>query len=53
MALKKYVGPACISLLPKTELRAHYKREYGMVDGGPQLYLDGANLQAIVNKYLS
>jgi hypothetical protein len=53
MALKKYLGLACISLLPKTELRSHYKREYGMLDGGPQLYLDGAGLQAVVNKYLS
>jgi hypothetical protein len=52
-ALKKYAGLACVSLLPKTELRAHYKQEYGMVDGGPQLYLDGARLQTLVNKYLS
>jgi len=53
MALRKFFGLACISLLPKTELRSHYKREYGMLDGGPQLYLDGAGLQAIVNKYVS
>jgi hypothetical protein len=53
LALKKYAGLACVSLLPKTELRAHYKREYGMLDGGPQLYLDGVRLQALVNKYLS
>jgi hypothetical protein len=52
LALKRFSGLACISLLPKTELRVHYKREYGMVDGGPQLYLDGARLQALVNKYL-
>jgi len=52
MALKRYSGTACVSLLPKTELRAYYKREYGMVDGGPQLYLDGARLQAVVNKYI-
>jgi hypothetical protein len=51
-ALKKYAGLACVSLLPKTELRSYYKREYGMVDGGPQLFLDGAGLQDIVNKYL-
>lgn len=52
MALKKYFTRACISLLPKTELRSHYKHEYGMLDGGPQLYLDGARLQTIINKYL-
>jgi hypothetical protein len=53
LALKRYSGMACISLLPKTKLRRHYKNEYGMEDGGLQLYLDGARLQAIVNKYLS
>ena len=52
LALKKYFGFACVSLLPKTELRAYYKREYGMMDGGLQLYLDGAPLQAVVNKYI-
>lgn len=53
LALKRYAGRACISLLPKTELRAHYQHEYGMMDGGPQLFLDGDRLQVIVNKYLS
>jgi hypothetical protein len=53
MALKKYLGLACISLLPKTELRPHYKREYGMLDAGPRLYLDGPELHIVVNKYLS
>jgi hypothetical protein len=51
MALKKYFAKACVSLLPKTELRPHYQREYGMLDGGPQLYLDGSRLQAVINKY--
>jgi hypothetical protein len=53
LAQERYFGLACISLLPKTEIRAHYKREYGMVDGGPQLYLDGPRLQAIIDKYLT
>jgi hypothetical protein len=53
LALKKYGGLACISLLPKTELRDYYKKQYGMMDGGPQLFLDGIRLQAIVNKYAS
>ena len=52
IALEKYFEHACISLLPKTELRSHYKSKYGMVDGGPQLFLDGFRLHAIVNKYL-
>jgi len=36
----------------KTELRAHYKSKYGMMDGGPQLFLEGARLQTIIKKYL-
>ncbi len=41
MAVKKYYEQACISLLPKTELRSHYKSKYGMLDGGPQLFWKG------------
>ena len=51
-AISKYFEQACISLLPKTELRAHYKSKYGMIDGGPQLFLEGARLHAIIKKYL-
>ena len=29
-AIGKYFEDACISLLPKTELRAHYKSKYGI-----------------------
>lgn len=53
MAVKKYFEQACISLLPKTELRNHYKSKYGMLDGGPQLFLEGAGLQATIKKYLT
>ena len=51
LALRKYFRQACVSLVPKTELRAHYQKEYGMLEAGPQLYLDGPNLQAVINKY--
>jgi hypothetical protein len=51
LASRKHFRQACVSLLPKTELRAHYQREYGMLDAGPQLYLEGPSLQAIINKY--
>lgn len=51
-AISKYFDQACISLLPKTELRPHYKNKYGMLDGGPQLFLEGVSLQTIVKKYL-
>ncbi|HEY4337032.1 MAG TPA: hypothetical protein VGM89_14075, partial [Puia sp.] len=47
LALEKYFGRACISLLAKTELRPHYKRKYGMLDGGPQLFLEGSRLLAV------
>ena len=52
-AVGKYFEQACISLLPKTELRLHYKSKYGMLDGGPQLFLEGAGLQALIKKYFS
>jgi hypothetical protein len=53
IAISRYFDQACISLLPKTELRVHYKRKYGMIDGGPQLFLEGIRLHAIIKKYLS
>lgn len=51
-AISKYLEQACISLLPKIKLRAHYKSKYGGLDGGPQLFLEGARLHAIIKKYL-
>lgn len=51
-AKEKYLNLACISLLPKTELRAHYKSKYDMFDGGPRLFLEGPKLLALINKYL-
>ena len=53
MAVSKYFEQACISLIPKTELRNHYKSKYGMTDGGAQLFLEGSLLQAIIKKYLT
>jgi hypothetical protein len=53
IALEKYFEQVCSSLLPKTELRSHYKSKYGMLDGGPRLFLEGSRLHAIVNNYLS
>lgn len=52
VAITKYLEQACISLLPKTELRSHYKSKYGMMDGGPQLFLEGTRLNDLVKKYL-
>lgn len=42
---------ACVSLLPKTELREHYIHKYGMSDAGWQLYLEGKNLIDLMRKY--
>lgn len=52
VAVTKYFEEACISLLPKTELKSHYKSKYGMMDGGPQLFLEGARLNDLIKKYL-
>ena len=52
VAVTKYFEQACIFLLPKTELRSHYKSKYGMMDGGPQLFLEGALLNDLIKKYL-
>jgi len=52
VAITKYFEQACVSLLPKTELRSYYKNKYGMMDGGPQLFLEGGKLQELIKKYL-
>lgn len=52
VAISKYFEQACISLLPKTELRSHYKAKYGFIDGGPQLFLEGQRLYELIKKYL-
>ncbi|NRF37531.1 N-acetyltransferase [Pedobacter foliorum] len=43
----------CVSLIPKTEIRTHYIKKYGMLDGGRQLYLEDAPLHKIIKEYLS
>src|SRR5476651_560367 len=50
-AMGKYEGLACVSLKPKTELRQHYINKYGMKPGGDQVYLDGHELQNLINIY--
>jgi hypothetical protein len=50
-ALRKYGPLACISLKPKTEIRQHYMRKYGMKPGGEQIYLDGQELKNLINTY--
>ena len=50
-ALVKYGDLACVSLLPKTELKQHYMKKYGMLDGGRQVYLEGTELMDLIKKY--
>lgn len=48
----KYGLLACVSLVPKTELKLHYIEKYKMLDAGWQLYLEGNPLNDIILKYL-
>jgi hypothetical protein len=50
-ALRKYADFACISLVPKTELKPYYMGKYGMLDGGWQVYLEGESLINLVTNY--
>ena len=51
-AVKQYGRNACVSLVPKTRLKRHYIRKYGMIDAGWQLFLEGKVLNDIILKYL-
>ncbi len=50
-AIRQFGEMACISLIPKTELIAHYKQEYGMLEAGKSLFLDGKELITLISKY--
>lgn len=50
-AVLKYGDLACVSLVPKTELRPHYMQKYGMLDGGRHLYLEGIELLELIKRY--
>lgn len=43
-ALKNYGYLACVSLVPKTLLKAHYMQKYSMLDAGAQVFLEGKRL---------
>lgn len=49
--LKLYTLDGCVSLVPKTELRSHYIKKYGMFDAGWQLFLEGRSLLNLLTKY--
>ncbi len=52
LAVQRYAQAACVSLIPKTELRQHYRNAYGMMDVGWQLFLEDAPLYEMLKKYL-
>lgn len=50
-AIKLYGQDGCVSLHPKTELKKHYMKKYGMADGGLQIFLEGLDLFILLKKY--
>jgi hypothetical protein len=52
IALANYGIMACLSLIPKTNLRQHYIRKYGMKVAGQSLYLDSDGLEQLITKLL-
>jgi hypothetical protein len=50
-AIDKYDMEACISLFPKTALRQHYIKEYGMMESGARLFLLFDQLKELIIKY--
>lgn len=50
-AIRRYGEWACVSLTPKTELKAHYMTRYHMLDGGRQVFLEGRSLIEWAKKY--
>lgn len=51
-AVGRYGAMACVSLIPKTGLKAHYINEYGMMDAGSQVFLELNPLRQIIEKYI-
>jgi hypothetical protein len=49
-AVKLYAENACVSLIPKTELKIHYIQKYGMIDAGRQVFLEGITLYKLLDK---
>lgn len=48
---KIYAEQAFVSLIPKTRLKIHYVKKYGMKEFGSHLVLAGTNLLMLVDKY--
>lgn len=50
-AIRLFGEDACVSLFPKTELREHYIKKYGMLDAGWQLFLEIDSMFKVLHKY--
>lgn len=50
-AIKMFGHLACVSLIPKTILTDYYKNEYGMLEAGRSLFLDGKDLLEIIKRF--
>jgi len=51
LAMEVYGILSCVSLLPKTALINHYVRKYGFRSGGMRLYIDGEEMQDLIERY--
>jgi hypothetical protein len=50
-AIKLFGADACVSLLPKTELKKYYISQYGMLDAGRQIYVESNSLFNLLKEY--
>jgi hypothetical protein len=50
-AVKRFGGDACVSLVPKTRLKNHYKKQYGMLEAGISLFLSDEALLQILKRF--
>lgn len=50
-AMRKFKNYPALSLIPKTELRQHYIKKYGMIDAGWQLFLEDIPLLNLIKEY--
>jgi len=50
-AIKTYGYMAAVSLKPKTVLKEHYQRKYGMKSAGISLFLEGEGMLNLINEY--
>jgi hypothetical protein len=48
---KKYDENACVSLIPKTALKNHYKQKYHMNWNGRQMFLENVMLFKLIKEY--